>query len=179
MPSARASSTGRSASSTAYAGWRATLGVVAGNDSEQMVGAELVVLWGINAAYTHINLMTLVKEARARGARIVCIDPYRTRTARQADEHLMIRSGTDGALALGLMHVLIREDLLDHGTSPARRSASRRSASTCAPTRPSGWPRSPACSAGVIVDLARRYGRTRAALPPRGHRAVAPRERRA
>src|SRR5215831_18196301 len=100
--------------STAYAGWRATVGAVTGNDSEQMVGAELVVLWGINAAYSSINVMTLVKQARAAGAYVVCIDPYRTRTAKQADQHLMIRSGTDGALALGLMHVLIEEDLVDH-----------------------------------------------------------------
>ena len=64
--------------STAYAGWRATLGAVTGNDSEQMVGADLVVLWGINAAYSTINVMTLVKQARARGAYFVVIDPYRT-----------------------------------------------------------------------------------------------------
>ena len=50
---------------TAYAGWTATLGTVAGNDAEQMVGSDLVVLWGINASYTHINLMSLVKRARA------------------------------------------------------------------------------------------------------------------
>src|SRR5262249_23173148 len=81
--------------STAYAGWRATVGAVMGNDAEQMVDAELVILWGINAAYTHINVMTLVKQARARGAHVICIDPYRTRTARQADQHLAIRSGTD------------------------------------------------------------------------------------
>jgi anaerobic selenocysteine-containing dehydrogenase len=98
---------------TAYAGWKATLGAVTGNDSEQLVGADLVVLWGINAAYTSINVMTLVKHARDRGARIVCIDPYRTRTARQADEHLMVRPGSDGALALAVMHVLIREGLVD------------------------------------------------------------------
>ncbi len=149
--------------STAYAGWRATLGAVAGNDSEQMVGAELVVLWGINAAYTHINLMTLVKEARARGARIVCIDPYRTRTARQADEHLMIRSGTDGALALGLMHVLIREDLLDHeyiARATLGFEALREHVRAYPPERVAAITGLPA---GVIVDLARRYGRTRAA----------------
>src|SRR5918994_1172190 len=98
---------------TAYAGWRATVGAVTGNDSEQMVGADLVVLWGINAAYSTINVMTLVKQARARGAHVVCIDPYRTPTAEQADEHLMVRPGTDAALALAMMHVLIAEDLLD------------------------------------------------------------------
>jgi anaerobic selenocysteine-containing dehydrogenase len=99
--------------STAYAGWRGTLGAVTGNDSEQMIGADLIVLWGVNAAYTTINVMTLVKRARDRGARVVCIDPYRTRTARQADEHLMVRPGTDGALALAMMHVLIAEDRID------------------------------------------------------------------
>ena len=56
--------------STAYAGWRATVGAVTGNDSEQMVDADLVVLWGINAAYSSVNVMTLVKQARARGARV-------------------------------------------------------------------------------------------------------------
>lgn len=147
---------------TAYAGWRATVGVVAGNDAEQMVGSELVILWGINAAYTHINVMTLVKEARSRGARIVCIDPYRTRTARQADEHLMIRSGTDGALALGLMHVLIREDLLDHGyiaRATLGFEALREHVRAYPPERVASITGLPA---DAIVGLARRYGGTRA-----------------
>jgi len=99
---------------TAYAGWMATLGTVAGSDAEQMVDSDLVVLWGINASYTHINLMSLVKRARQRGAFIVCIDPYRTQTAKAADLHLQPRPGTDGALALGLMHLLIGEGLVDH-----------------------------------------------------------------
>ena len=99
--------------STAYAGWRATVGVVTGNDSEQMVGADLIVLWGINAAYSTINVMTLVKQARARGAHVLVIDPYRTPTAQQADEHLMVRPGTDAALALAVMHVLVTEGLVD------------------------------------------------------------------
>ena len=99
--------------STAYTGWRATVGQVTGNDSEQMVGADLVVLWGVNAAYSTINVMTLVKQARQRGAHVVVIDPYRTPTAVQADEHLAVRPGTDGALALAVMHVLIAEGLVD------------------------------------------------------------------
>jgi anaerobic selenocysteine-containing dehydrogenase len=99
--------------STAYAGWQGTLGTVTGNDSEQMVDSELIVLWGINASHTHINAMTLVKQARRRGAFVVCVDPYRTPTARLADWHLMPRPGTDGALALGVMHVLIGEGRVD------------------------------------------------------------------
>jgi anaerobic selenocysteine-containing dehydrogenase len=148
----------------AYAGWRATLGTVAGNDAEQMVGAELVILWGINAAYTHINLMRLVKQARARGARIVCIDPYRTRTAKQADEHLMIRSGTDGALALGMMHVLIADGLVDHRyVARATRGfeALRAHVQAYPPERAAAITGLPA---DAIVGLARRYGRTPAAF---------------
>src|SRR2546425_406059 len=61
-----------------------------------------------------IDLMSLVKQARQRGAFIVCIDPYRTQTAKKADLHLQPRPGTDGALALGMMHVLIGEGLVDH-----------------------------------------------------------------
>jgi anaerobic selenocysteine-containing dehydrogenase len=99
--------------STAYAGWRATMGAVTGNDSEQMVGADLVVLWGINAAYSSVNVMTLVKQARARGAYVIGIDPYRTPTMEQVDEHLMVRPGTDAALALAVMHVLVAEDRVD------------------------------------------------------------------
>src|SRR3989454_1393273 len=86
--------------STAYTGWRATVGQVTGNDSEQMVGADLVVLWGVNAAYSTINVMTLVKQARQAGAHVVVIDPYRTPTAGQGGEHLPVRPGSDGAPAL-------------------------------------------------------------------------------
>src|SRR5262245_57972181 len=98
---------------TAYAGWEATLGAITGNDSEQMVGADLVVLWGINASYSSVNVLTLVKQARARGAFVVAIDPYCTPTAEGADEHLMVRPGTDTAFALAVMHVLIAEERID------------------------------------------------------------------
>jgi anaerobic selenocysteine-containing dehydrogenase len=150
--------------STAYAGWRATVGAVTGNDSEQMVGADLVVLWGINAAYSTINVMTLVKQARARGAWVVAIDPYRTPTAQQADEHLMVRPGTDGALALAVMHVLIAEDRVDRdylaratvGFEPLARHVR-------------DWPPARVASitglpADAIVAFARRYGATRASF---------------
>ncbi len=145
---------------TAYAGWRATVGVVTGNDSEQMVGADLVVLWGINAAYSSINVMTLVKQARARGAFLVVVDPYRTPTAQQADEHLMVRPGTDGALALAMMHVLIAEDRVDRaylgratlGFEPLAEHVRAWTPARVAPIV--GLPEA------VIVAFARRYGAT-------------------
>jgi anaerobic selenocysteine-containing dehydrogenase len=147
--------------STAYAGWRATVGVVTGNDSEQMVGADLVVLWGINAAYSTINVMTLVKQARARGARVVVIDPYRTPTARQADEHLMVRPGTDGALALAMMHVLVREDLLDREYIARATVGFEPLAEHVRAWTPEGVAAIVGLPAATITAFARRYGATR------------------
>jgi anaerobic selenocysteine-containing dehydrogenase len=144
--------------STAYAGWRATVGAVTGNDSEQMVGADLVILWGINAAYSTINVMTLVKQARARGAHVVAIDPYRTPTADAADEYVRVRPGTDAALALAMMHVLIGEGRVDHDYVARATLGFDALAGHVA-----GWtPERAAAITGVaaetIVALARRYG---------------------
>ena len=149
---------------TAYAGWAATLGTVAGNDAEQLVDSELVVLWGINASHTHINLMTLVKRARKRGAFVVCIDPYRTATARSADLYLQPRPGTDGALALGMMHVLIAEGLIDRdyiGRATLGFAPLAESVRAYDPARVSGIT---GLSAEEIVSLARRYGATQASF---------------
>jgi len=149
---------------TAYAGWRATLGTVTGNDAEQMVNADVVVLWGINAAYSHINLMTLVKRARRRGAFVICIDPYRTQTARHADWHLMPRPGTDGALALGMMAVLIREGLLDRDYIERATIGFPALAAHVGQYDPERVGRITGLEADAIVALARRYGGTRAAF---------------
>jgi anaerobic selenocysteine-containing dehydrogenase len=146
--------------STAYAGWRATVGAVTGNDSEQMVGAELVILWGVNASYSTINVMTLVKEARARGAYVVAIDPYRTPTAQQADEHLMVRPGTDAALALAIMHVLVAEDLIDRDYIARATLGFERLTEHLAAYAPAAVAPIVGLDADAIVRLARRYGRT-------------------
>jgi anaerobic selenocysteine-containing dehydrogenase len=129
-----------------------------------MVDSDLVVLWGINAAYTHINLMSLVKRARKRGAFMVCIDPYRSQTARQADLHLMPRPGTDAALALGVMHVLVTEGGLD--TDYIQRAtlgftALRDHVKAYDPERVGAIT---GVAPADIVDLARRYGATKASF---------------
>jgi anaerobic selenocysteine-containing dehydrogenase len=145
---------------TAYAGWRATLGAVTGNDSEQMVGADLVVLWGVNASYSTINVMTLVKQARARGAHIVAIDPYRTPTAQQADEHLMVRPGTDAALALAVMHVLVTEGRVDRGYVERATLGFDRLEEHVRAYSPEAVAPIVGLDAGTIVRFARRYGAT-------------------
>src|SRR5467141_3351442 len=144
--------------STAYAGWRMTVGAVTGNDSEQMVGADLVVLWGVNASYSTINVMTLVKQARARGAHVVAIDPYRTPTAQQADEHLMVRPGTDTALALAVMHVLATEGRIDRDYIARATLGFERLVEHLKAYSPDAVAASVGLPAGTIVRFARRYG---------------------
>jgi len=149
---------------TAYAGWMATLGTVAGSDAEQMVDSDLVVLWGINASYTHINLMSLVKRARQRGAFIVCIDPYRTQTAKFADLYLQPRPGTDGALALGLMHLLIGEGLVDHEYIHRATHGYEPLAQHVKQYDPERVAAITGLTPEAIVGFARRYGATKASF---------------
>ncbi|MFV8750318.1 molybdopterin-containing oxidoreductase family protein [Nannocystaceae bacterium ST9] len=91
-----------------------TLGRAIAPDPLDFEHARLIWLWGSNTLTSNMHLWPIITKARKAGAKLVVIDPVRTRTARAADEWLPIRPGTDGALALGLMHVLIGEDLIDH-----------------------------------------------------------------
>jgi anaerobic selenocysteine-containing dehydrogenase len=98
----------------AMAGWEMTLGKNIGTDLAAAQSSDLIVIWGMNIAATHVHFVPIVKAAKKRGARVVQIDPYRNRTSHLADEQLLPRPGTDAALALGLMHVLVKEDMVDH-----------------------------------------------------------------
>lgn len=94
-------------------GWRHTYGDRVGPTPEEAEHAKLVLLWGTNTLTSNPHLWPALRRARERGARLVAIDPIRTRTAAQCDLHLAIRPGTDAALALGMMHVILREGLED------------------------------------------------------------------
>jgi len=94
-------------------GWRHTYGDRMGPTPEEAEHARLIVLWGTNTLTSNPHLWPAVRRARERGARVIAIDPIRTRTAAQCDQHLAIRPGTDAALALGMMHVIFREGLED------------------------------------------------------------------
>ena len=94
------------------AGWLAGVGALRGPDPREMAESDLIISWGGNPASTQVNVMTHVQRARkGRGAKLVVVDPYRTRTAQVADLHYCLRPGTDGALACAIMHVLFRMDL--------------------------------------------------------------------
>lgn len=94
-------------------GYAATIGAMRGFDPENIVDARLIILWGTNSVVSNLHFWRLVQQAKRRGARLVAIDPLRTATAEKCDQHLALVPGTDSALALGLMHVLIRDGLLD------------------------------------------------------------------
>lgn len=100
-----------SGSSTA---WIMTVGPTGGLDVESLAYAKYIIVWGMNMISTNLHGWPFILEARQKGAKVVVIDPVRTRTAKAADWHIAIRPGTDGALALGMMHVIIAEDLVDH-----------------------------------------------------------------
>jgi len=88
-------------------------GVKLGTPPQDFAHAGMIVAWGANIHGNNIHLWPFIEEARRKGARFVVIDPYRTRTAAVADEHLAIRPGTDILLALALMHVIFAEGLED------------------------------------------------------------------
>src|ERR1043165_8435204 len=99
--------------SAGSAGYKATIGLTIGTDPERFRDARLILLWGTNTLSANVHLWPEILKAKAEGARIIAIDPRRTRTADQCDEHIAPLPGTDAALALALMHVIFAEDLED------------------------------------------------------------------
>ncbi|MBK9519993.1 MAG: molybdopterin oxidoreductase family protein [Anaeromyxobacter sp.] len=93
------------------AGFQAILGSTPGPDPEAAAEASLIVLWGTNTVATNLHFLAVVKEARRRGAEIWLVDTHHTATSAVADRTILVRPGSDGALALGLIHLLAREGL--------------------------------------------------------------------
>jgi anaerobic selenocysteine-containing dehydrogenase len=114
---------------SAWTGFIAGTGKLAGTDPREMAKSDLVVIWGTNAVNTQVNVMTHATRARKeRGAKIVAVDVYMNGTMRQADLPVLIRPGTDGALACAVMHCLFRDgkadwDYLDRYTDAPRELA--------------------------------------------------------
>jgi anaerobic selenocysteine-containing dehydrogenase len=134
-----------------------------GTDTEAFRHARLIIAWGGNVHGNNIHLWPLIEEARRNGAKLVVIDPYRTKTARLADWHIAVNPGTDAALALGMMHVIFRDSLYDreyvekytHGFEELRARAAEYS-----PECVAKWTGVPAAD---IEKLAREYATTKPA----------------
>jgi anaerobic selenocysteine-containing dehydrogenase len=101
-------------SSAGFEGLACTLGASVGTRMEQMANAELIMIWGANPITSSVHSWSYIQQAKRKGARIIAIDTYKSLTAQKCDEFIAIRQGTDGALALALMHCLVRDQKLDH-----------------------------------------------------------------
>src|SRR5580658_10137551 len=100
-------------SAAGEAGLKSVLGVKLGTEPEQFRHSKYIIAWASNIHGNNVHLWPFIVEARRKGAKLVVIDPYRTRTAACADWYLPINPGTDGALALAMMQVIIGEGLHD------------------------------------------------------------------
>ncbi len=99
---------------SAWTGFLAGTGKLAGVDPREMAESDVIVIWGTNAAATQVNVMNhALRARRRRGARIVVVDVYENATAKQADLFLCVKPGTDGALACAVMHILFRDGYAD------------------------------------------------------------------
>jgi anaerobic selenocysteine-containing dehydrogenase len=146
------------------AGVKSVYGVNMGTEPEQFRHSKYIIAWAANIHGNNVHLWPFIEEARRDGAKLVVIDPYRTRTAACADWHLPINPGTDVALALGMMHVIINENLCD-ADYVARHTVGfdelRAKVQEYPPARVSHWT---GISSADIQKLARDYATIRPAV---------------
>ncbi len=146
----------------ADAGWAAGAGAKRGADAREMAQSDLIVVWGGNPVSTQVNVMTHIARARKnRGAKLVVVDPYRTPTAEQADLHLMLKPGTDAALALGVMHVLFAEGFADRAYMAKYALGAEELEAHVAGRTPEWAEGICGVPAATIRDFARLYGATK------------------
>ena len=141
----------------------ATYGGKLGMHTEFFAESQLILIWGSNSITSNLHFWTFAQQAKRNGAKLICIDPRRTETADKCHQHIALMPGSDGALALGLMHELIAHDWLDHDYL-----ARHVSGWPALRERALHWPPERAAAAcGITADavrqLARDYGSTRPA----------------
>jgi anaerobic selenocysteine-containing dehydrogenase len=151
-------------SSAGRAGVRVTLGAAVGCDPEQAEHSKLILIWGSNPLTSNLHFWTRCQAAKRRGAKLVIIDPRRNETAEKCHQHIALYPGTDAALALAMMHVIIGEGLTDDDyiarhtlgfeqlKARVRDWTPQRAAGICG------------ISAKEIIGLAREYATTRPAM---------------
>lgn len=142
------------------AGYKYTIGARIGTDLEQFQNAKLILIWGGNPIASNLHFWMRAQEAKRNRATLIAIDPYRSLTAEKCQQHIALLPGTDAALALGMMHVLIAEDLLDHDYIVRHTLGFEQ-----LKARAQQWPpERVAATCGIAVDqvlqLARIYGET-------------------
>ena len=164
--------------SAGAAGYKASVGRSIGFDPEAIVHARLILAWGANIVSSNVHLWPFVEEARRRGARLVTIDPYRSRTAEKSDRHLALLPGTDAALALGMMHVIFRDGLEDRDYLARHTTGEAELRARAAEWSPERAAATTGLSPAEVEWLAREYATVRPSRHPDQLRAQPPRRRR-
>ena len=141
-----------------------TLGPTAAVDPESLVHSRYIVIWACNVLSNNLHLWPFIEEAQRRGAKVVCIDPVRHRAAEKSDWHLAIRPGTDAALALAMMHVIIGEGLSDRDYVAAHTAGFEQLAEHVRPLTPEWAEAETGIAAEDIRTLAREYATTRPSM---------------
>lgn len=146
----------------ATAGFQMSLGKGPSTEIEWSVDSDFIIIWGSNTLTTNVHAWPFFQQAHKQGAAIVVIDPYANRTAKKADTHLKLKPGTDAALALGMMNVLIQNDRIDH-----KYIAGKTIGFDALKERVAQYPPERAADicgldANQIIALAEQYGRARA-----------------
>ncbi|MBK7927013.1 MAG: molybdopterin-dependent oxidoreductase [Bryobacterales bacterium] len=151
-------------SSAGTAGLNQTLGFRYGTEPEQFAHSKLILAWGANILGTSVHLWPFIVEARRRGARFYTIDPVLQRTGRLADKHFYVNPGSDLALALGLAHIIIGENLHDADYIARHTSNFDRLRATAARFTPEHTEALTGIPRADIIALAREYATTRPAV---------------
>jgi anaerobic selenocysteine-containing dehydrogenase len=144
-------------SSAAEAGYGYINGWVGGMDPEDFANSRFILVWGTNLSSTNVHQMPFLREAQAKGATVVVIDPFKTRTANAADWFIQPKPGTDGALALGMAHVIFSENLHDEAWLEAHSVGWQPFRERCAEYPPERVAQITGLDADEIITLARRY----------------------
>ncbi|WP_250481664.1 molybdopterin-dependent oxidoreductase, partial [Caballeronia sp. NCTM5] len=145
------------------AGLRYTYGASLGMHSEYYEESELILIWGANPIASSLHFWTRAQEAKRRGAKLIAIDPYKSLTAEKCHQHIALRPGTDAALALGMIDVLIRENFIDHEYVSAHTVGFDELAARAAQYPASRVAQICGIDEKVVIELARAFGSTKKA----------------
>jgi anaerobic selenocysteine-containing dehydrogenase len=143
-----------------FTGYKYTIGGSIGTDVEQFQDARLILIWGGNPIASNLHFWMRVQEAKRRGAKLIAIDPYRSLTAEKCHQHIALMPGTDSALALGMMHVLVKENLLDHDYIAQHTLGFAQLKDRVAEWTPERTAETCGITAEEVLNLAREYGQT-------------------
>ncbi|MES2150887.1 MAG: molybdopterin oxidoreductase family protein [Pseudomonadota bacterium] len=147
-------------------GYQYTIGASIGTDLEQFQNSKLILIWGGNPIASNLHFWMRAQEARRNGAKLIAIDPYRSLTAEKCQQHIALLPGTDAALALGMMHVLIAEDLVDHDYIAQHTLGYEQLKARAAEWTPQRTAHTCGITVDEVVGLARDYGQAARAGDP-------------